>query len=93
VVPGSLTGSVTSTGITINWTTDEPTSTQLVYGLTIETNQTTGQLDISPRVTSHSMILTDLLACTTYFYQTVSEDAAGNETVDGIHEITTSGCP
>lgn len=63
-----------------------------MYGLTTVLDETTGEIDISPRVTSHSVTLTNLLSCTTYQYETISRDAAGNETVDGTYNFRTTGC-
>lgn len=91
-VTGTIDETVGDTTAIITWTTDEPTSSEVVYGLTSTTDQTTGETDIAPRVTSHTGNLTGLLACTTYFYQTVSRDAAGNQLSSAIDSFTTTGC-
>lgn len=90
-VSGSLDVVIDSTQATILWETDEPTSSEIIYGLTT-TDTTTWELNVSPRVTSHSLTLTGLLSCTTYYYQTISRDAAWNEMVDGTYTLSTSGC-
>jgi len=82
----------TSAWATIAWQTNEPTSSEVVYGLTTVTDSTTGEQNIAPRVTSHSLTLADLRSCTTYHYQIISRDASGNELIDGIHTFTTEGC-
>ena len=88
----TLTTTTTETTATILWETDESTSTEVVYGLTSVVDQTTWEKDVSPRVTSHTASIENLLSCTTYFYQTISRDAAWNETIDGTHEFETWGC-
>ena len=92
ITPGTLMESTSNTGVSISWNTSEATSSELVYGLTTSLDETTGELDLSPRVTSHTLTLSNLLSCTKYYYQTVSRDAAGNEIVEGIHSFSTSGC-
>lgn len=82
----------TSTWVMITWVTDVATSSEIIYGLTSTMNETTGKFDVDPRVTSHSFEIKDLLACTTYFYNTVSQDASGNILEDGIHTFKTPGC-
>ncbi len=92
IIPNTLTWSTTDTTATITWETSEPTSSEIVYGLTTTTNQTTWEQDITPRVTSHSLTLTWLQACTKYYYKTISRDVALNETINWIYGITTTGC-
>jgi len=76
---------VTGTSATISWTTDEPSTSQVEYWpgslSALDTNL----------VTSHSVILTDLISGTTYHYKTRSVDAAGNLTISDEHTFTTSG--
>lgn len=92
VISGTLTGSFSSNSATLSWQTDEPTSSEILYGIAITTNQTTGEQDVSPRVTSHSLTLSNLLSCTIYYYKTISRDASGNEFIDGIYNFKTTGC-
>jgi peroxiredoxin len=69
--------STTETGATITWITDERTTSQVNYGET-ETygSSTTPDTNLS---TSHSVTLTELDPNTTYYFEVMSEDAAGNE--------------
>lgn len=71
--------SISSSQATINWTTNEPATSQVLYGLTSSYGSQT-QED-SSLVSSHSMTLTNLqsgVTGVTYHYQVKSRDAAGN---------------
>ena len=98
--------SVTTTGATITWNTDEPAGSRVEFG-TVRTslNSVAGATafsssdaaspagDVSTRAiivtpvptsqlrTSHSVTITGLRPSTTYYYQVVSVDAAGNVAV------------
>jgi len=82
----------TSTGATITWTTDEDSSSKVDYGLTDSYGSTTIESDTSPRVSSHTVELTGLTACTTYHYSVRSTDALGNEGVSTDNTFITTGC-
>jgi len=59
-----LAGSITSSGATITWSTDQASSSQVEYGTTTGYGSMT---TVDPTlVTSHSQALTGLLAATTY---------------------------
>ena len=79
---------ITASTATITWTTDEPTTSQVEYGMTVSYGSTT-TLDTS-LVASHSVNLSGLSAYTTYHYRVKSEDVAGNEAVSGDYSFTTS---
>ncbi len=86
-ISGVAAGSVTRTAATITWTTDEPSDSQVEYGLTTAYGTSTpinGSL-----VTSHSMSLSGLSAGTLYHYRVKSRDAAGNLAVSGDFTFTT----
>ena len=68
---------ITTSGATITWTTDEPATSQVKYGLTAAYDYATS-LDKN-RITSHSVTLSELEAGTTYYYGVVSVDKAGNQ--------------
>lgn len=77
---------------TVTWDTNFLASTKLNYGLTNSYGSSTTETDTSPRVTSHSVTLSNLISCTTYHYQAVSIGATANE-IDGSDKtFTTSGC-
>lgn len=61
---------ITSTSAIINWTTDKPSTSQVVYGTT--TSYGTSTSLNSTQVTSHSVNITGLTAGTVYNYQAVS---------------------
>lgn len=84
--------SVSQTWAVIVWETDIASSSEVIYGLATIVDQSTGERDLSPRVTSHSVTLNNLLACTTYYYQTVSRDQYGNTLTDGIYTFRTNWC-
>lgn len=80
--------SVTSSGATITWTTDEPSTSQVAYGLT----SSYGSLSSLNQtlVTSHSVSLSGLAASTTYHNQVISQDASGNTNSSGDNTFTTA---
>lgn len=76
----------------ITWTTNEAASTKVRYGLASTNMSTTSESDTSPRVTSHSRTVSNLLSCTTYRYEVVSRDAALNTATGSVKTFTTGGC-
>lgn len=84
-------GSSTTSAL-ISWSTNEPSSTEVVYGPSSTYISTTTELDTGPRVVNHSATLTDLAACTLYHYQVKSVDAAGNITNSPDATFITNGC-
>jgi hypothetical protein len=81
--------SITSSGATITWTTNEPADSQVNYGLTTSYGSST-TLNAS-LVTSHSQALTSLMPSTTYHYQVKSKDGVGNSATSGDNTLTTAG--
>jgi peroxiredoxin len=77
---------IIETSATIKWETDEPATSQVNYGKTMEYDLTT-QLDTNLS-TSHSVTLTGLDPNTTYYFEAISADAAGNEATSGGELIT-----
>ena len=68
--------SITTTGATVVWSTNEASDSQVEYGGTVAYGSST-VLNIG-MVTSHSQMLSGLQANTTYHYRVKSRDAAGN---------------
>ena len=68
---------ITARGATINWRTDEQSTSQVEYGTSIAYG-TLSALNTS-MVTSHNVILSGLAARTLYHFRVRSKDAAGNE--------------
>jgi hypothetical protein len=85
------TSNLTPTGVTITWTTNVPSTSQVQYGTTTAYGSTT-TLD-SALVTSHSQSLTGLTPSTTYHYVVVSKDASGNQAVASDQTFTTASPP
>jgi len=75
---------ITETTATVNWTTDEPATTQIDYGETAGYGSSTTLA--AALVTSHSQTITGLTAETTYHYSVLSTDAYGNS--DGSTDAT-----
>jgi hypothetical protein len=81
VVSGVTASSVTSSGATIGWTTNEASDTQVEYGRTTAYGTTTSLT--TSLVTLHSQALSGLAPNTVYHYRVKSRDAAGNLAVSG----------
>ncbi len=75
-------------GATISWTTDEPATSRINYGLT--SSYTDNVEDLTPK-TDHSLTVTGLAQATTYHYQIISADERDNETstIDDTFTTTT----
>lgn len=78
----------TANSATITWTTDEASTSQVIYGTTTGYGAET-VLDTT-KLTSHSQIVTGLFPATTYRYRVRSADAAGNLATSGEATFTTS---
>jgi len=76
VISGVAAASITSSGATINWTTNEASDSQVDYGLTTAYG-TSSPLN-GGFVTTHTVILGALAGNTTYHVRARSKDAAGN---------------
>ncbi|HEY3082208.1 MAG TPA: DUF4082 domain-containing protein [Chloroflexota bacterium] len=94
VIAGVQSSGTTSTGTTINWTTDEASDSQVDYGTTTAYGSTT-PLDAA-LVTSHSRPLSGLQPAMVYHYRVRSRDAAGNLALSPDFAFATLdaiGCP
>ncbi len=80
-----------STTAIVTWETNENSSSIVDYGVTNSYETSTAESDTSPRVTSHTVNLSSLVPCTTYFFQVRSRDAALNSVVNQSF-FTTLGC-
>jgi hypothetical protein len=79
IISGEAVRDTTSSSVTIKWTTDEPATSQIEYGLTAEYGSMT---TIDPAlVTAHSVLVSGLASRTTYFSRVRTKDAAGNEAI------------
>jgi hypothetical protein len=79
---------VAETSAVITWTTDEPATSQVDYGLT-STYGESSVLD-SSLVKTHAVLLSGLASNTTYHYRAKSRDESGNEGISQDHTFTTS---
>ncbi|MFY9268167.1 MAG: fibronectin type III domain-containing protein [Candidatus Manganitrophaceae bacterium] len=91
VISGITASNISSTSAVITWTTNEPSDTLVKYGVTSNYGSST-PLDAT-RVASHSRTLTGLRPLTTYHFQVVSKDAAGNQAVSGNNTFITTTTP
>ena len=88
-ISGVGASSITVSGATISWTTNEASDTQVDYGPT--TGYGSSTVLASALVTSHSANLSGLQASTLYHYRVKSRDAAGNLATSGDFTFTTAG--
>lgn len=65
--------------VAIAWNTDEPSTTQVLYGLNADCDQQTVE-DKSSK-TSHLVMLRNLQPSTIYHYRVISKDSSGNESI------------
>ncbi|UHD17107.1 PKD domain-containing protein [Thiocapsa bogorovii] len=78
---GPVSVSAGQTSAVVSWTTSEPTTAVLVYGLT--SGHGTGEAESPSLSTSHSVTLGNLTPGTTYHYRIDAFDAAGNSSATG----------
>ncbi len=90
-ISGVYAGNITHNSVTINWTTDEASDSQVEYGLDQSYGSTT-TLDTT-LVTTHSVTITGLSASTQYHYRVMSRDEAGNLSVSVDYSFTTAEAP
>lgn len=80
--------SISSSGATITWTTNEASSSKVEYGPTVSYGSST-TLD-STLATSHRQIISGLSPSTTYHYRVLSKDASGNLAASGDNIFITA---
>jgi hypothetical protein len=83
--------SISATGATIGWTTNQTSTSQVEYGTT--TAYGTSSATSTALATSHSVALTGLTAGTTYHYAVVSTNAASQTTTSTDYTFTTTAAP
>ena len=86
-VIGNVQIATTETSATVSWTTNEATTGFVDFGLT--SNYTSSATSTTP-ATTHSIALQPLSPGTTYHFEIVAEDAAGNIGVSGDGTLTTA---
>jgi hypothetical protein len=80
--------SITSSGTTIKWITDQSSTTQVQYGTTTSYGHTT-TLNNS-LLKSHAQGLSGLSSSTLYHYRVVSKNASGIQAISGDFTFTTA---
>jgi hypothetical protein len=88
VLSGISATGITGTGATITWTTNEPATGQVDYGLTTAYGSTTTLQ--SALTTPHSVPLSGLTSSTLYHYRVRSADGAGNLAISTDRTFTTA---
>jgi len=78
---------ITDNGATITWDTSESTDSIVYLGETANFDKIFG--DNSDAVLNHSVNIIGLVASTSYYYQIVSKDGAGNVTYGSVGSFTT----
>ncbi|MDI6808847.1 MAG: MBL fold metallo-hydrolase [Candidatus Eisenbacteria bacterium] len=76
---------------TVTWTTDEPATSQVEYGVTTSYGQQS--LYNGTLLTNHAVSLSDLSPGTLYHYRVKSQDALANLAVSGDYTFTTGSAP
>ncbi|MEN9647282.1 MAG: hypothetical protein RLY57_86, partial [Candidatus Parcubacteria bacterium] len=83
---------VGTSSATITWTTNEAASSQVELGLSTSYGSSTAVFDSSSRVTSHTVTLQGLKACSSYEYRVGGADALGNTSTSTNNSFLTEGC-
>jgi len=81
---------ITTTSATITWNTNDPTTTQVEYGLTPAYGQFAPLTPSATLATAHSQVLTGLTPGTVYHFRTNSIDEAGNHAYCSGFTFTTA---
>ncbi|WP_394770202.1 galactose oxidase-like domain-containing protein [Lacisediminihabitans sp.] len=76
VISAISSGTPTTTGTTITWTTDEPATSQVEYGATVSYGSSTSL--VTALTSAHSQAIAGLTAGTTYHYRVKSADSSNN---------------
>jgi hypothetical protein len=87
VLSGIAVSGQTGTAVTISWTTNEASDSQIEYGTTTGYGSSTA-IDPST-VFSHTQVLTGLTPATTYHFKVLSSDAADNLAASEDYAFTT----
>jgi len=86
-VISSVTTTPGTTQIQVDWSTDEPATSSVEYGLT--TAYELGRIDDLTLTSLHSTLLGGLQSSTTYNLRVLSQDASGNSSASGNFAVTT----
>ncbi|OGJ01513.1 hypothetical protein A3G98_00230 [Candidatus Nomurabacteria bacterium RIFCSPLOWO2_12_FULL_37_8] len=92
-VISSINTSIDTSTVTITWSTNELSDTQVEYGLTSSYGSVSVLTDSTTKVNSHTIILNNLIPATTYNFRVKSKDAAGNLASSSNQTFTTQAPP
>ncbi|MFZ0637143.1 MAG: Ig-like domain-containing protein, partial [Candidatus Acidiferrales bacterium] len=81
-------GAVSATSVTIAWTTNMASTSQVVYGLTTAYGLTTPL--VATMVTSHSVTITGLTPNTLYYYMAQSRETESGSVISATGTFTTT---
>ncbi|MBU0964527.1 hypothetical protein KKC06_05820 [Patescibacteria group bacterium] len=77
--------------IVISWKSDEPTTSQVEFGVGLSGSEYSDQTEENAElVMDHLTVISELAPAKTYHFRVVSRDKAGNETKSGSHSVLTS---
>jgi peptidoglycan hydrolase-like protein with peptidoglycan-binding domain len=76
----------------IDWTTNEPASSNIAYSTDSSYSSSAGISDTSPRTLRHRATITRLLPCQAYNFRAISADRYGNTRTSAGSTFTTLGC-
>jgi nucleoid-associated protein YgaU len=88
----NISSSAGDTSVTIEWDTNEDSSSRAEYGLTAAYGNLTSETNTSSRVSNHSVAINSLQSCARYYYRVKSKDASNNEGISEQKTFSTSGC-
>ncbi|MBN1375050.1 MAG: redoxin domain-containing protein [Dehalococcoidia bacterium] len=84
---GEPTPLASATSVTITWKTDERATSLVKYGMDV--SHPFSSEESSEKGTDHSIYISSLTPDTTYHYQVISTDPAGNTLASGDYKFTT----
>src|SRR3990170_6234665 len=87
VISSMAAGNITTTGVTITWTTNEASTSKVEYGTT-QTYGNQSNVD-NTLVTTHTVVLSGLTPNTIYYFRAISSDQAGNQGISAGSNFTT----
>lgn len=76
------------TSATISWNTNESSTSQVIYGTSSGSYDSSSSLN-GNLVTSHTLTISSLSPGTTYYYKVKSKDASGNESISSEYSFAT----
>lgn len=90
--PSSLSYAGATTTATVTWSTPVEGSSRMFFGFTSALASSTPEQNTSSRVTSHSIDVSNLPACTVFKYQTVSKNELSEIATSSQSTFKTAGC-